>query len=281
MVKLSLKTGTDVKYLIQDHLGSTTALSDSTGAVTAAQTYDSFGNGTNANFPTRYQYTDREFDAFSKLYYYRARFYDPKLGRFISEDPIGFAGGDVNLYGYVRNMPLWYRDPRGLQPGADVMRDPNILRATVAAAGAVIAAVPAAPVVVAAAGAAAIYGATYVGSYTASHPSNPFVNGPLNPFGTPYPGVRPLPPTITTSTTSRPYCQPVPRSIPFARTPAIPIPRPTPDREGCAQEWADAFEYCANNMGKPDKRPFTGGYTNLHDCARGLVSQRCGGNRVE
>src|SRR5690606_17164372 len=40
--------------------------------------------------------------------------YDPKLGRFISEDPIGFAGGDMNLYGYVGNSPTGKRDPLGL-----------------------------------------------------------------------------------------------------------------------------------------------------------------------
>ena len=43
----------------------------------------------------------------------RAPMYDPKLGRFISEDPIGFAGGDVNLYGYVANSPVNRKDPTG------------------------------------------------------------------------------------------------------------------------------------------------------------------------
>jgi RHS repeat-associated protein len=41
--------------------------------------------------------------------YYRARFYDPQLGRFISEDPIGLIGG-INLFGYVENDPLAHRD---------------------------------------------------------------------------------------------------------------------------------------------------------------------------
>jgi hypothetical protein len=48
--------------------------------------------------------------------YYRARWYDPNLGRFISEDPIGFNGGDINLYGYVRNSPIMLSDPFGNFP---------------------------------------------------------------------------------------------------------------------------------------------------------------------
>ncbi|MDI1241819.1 MAG: RHS repeat-associated core domain-containing protein, partial [bacterium] len=48
--------------------------------------------GSNGAFPSRYQFTGREFDSTIGLQFSRARFYDPKLGRFISEDPIGFAG---------------------------------------------------------------------------------------------------------------------------------------------------------------------------------------------
>jgi len=47
------------------------------------------------------------------LYYFRARYFDPRAGRFISKDPIGFAGGDVNLYRYVQNNPVNYADPYG------------------------------------------------------------------------------------------------------------------------------------------------------------------------
>jgi hypothetical protein len=50
------------------------------------------------------------------LQYSRARWYDATIGRFISEDPIGFAGGDVNLYGYVGNNPLQFTDPFGKYP---------------------------------------------------------------------------------------------------------------------------------------------------------------------
>ena len=46
--------------------------------------------------------------------YYRARWYDARYGRFITEDPIGFDGRDINLYGYVWNNPMHYRDPFGL-----------------------------------------------------------------------------------------------------------------------------------------------------------------------
>ncbi|MGQ0542485.1 MAG: RHS repeat-associated core domain-containing protein [Blastocatellia bacterium] len=113
--KLSLKNGSDIRYFLQDHLGGTVALADSAGAVTASNSYDSFGNPTNAAFPTRYQYTGREYDSFTGLHFYRARWYDASLGRFVSEDPIGLFGGDVNLYGYVGNQPLLYRDPFGLQ----------------------------------------------------------------------------------------------------------------------------------------------------------------------
>lgn len=84
-------------YYLSDHLGSTTALADSVGTITSQNSYDAFGNPTNMDFPTRYQFTGRELDSF-RLYYYRARWYDSDLGRFVSEDPIGFAGGDINLY---------------------------------------------------------------------------------------------------------------------------------------------------------------------------------------
>lgn len=111
--KLRVQTGSDVKYFLADHLGSTNALTDASGNVSSSASYDSFGNAT-GNLSTRYQFTGREYDNFTGLHYYRARWYDGNLGRFISEDPIGFAGGDVNLYGYVGNKPLNFFDPFGL-----------------------------------------------------------------------------------------------------------------------------------------------------------------------
>src|SRR3989442_418705 len=58
-------------------------------------------------------YTGREDDG-TGLKYYRARYYHPGLARFISEDPIGFSAGSVNLYSYVLNNPLLLIDPLGL-----------------------------------------------------------------------------------------------------------------------------------------------------------------------
>jgi RHS repeat-associated protein len=96
------------------NLGSTTASTNKSGTIIESASYDSFGNAT-GNLSTRYGYTGREFDADLGLQYSRARWYDATVGRFISEDPIGFAGGDVNLYGYVGNKPIKYFDPLGLQ----------------------------------------------------------------------------------------------------------------------------------------------------------------------
>jgi RHS repeat-associated protein len=118
------------QYFLSDHLGSTNALTDATGAVIASTSYDSFGNATNANFPTRYQFTGREFDSLTGLQYSRARWYDANLGRFISEDPIGFRGGDVNLYGYVRNKSIKYKDPTGLTPSTNAWFLLNFLTGT-------------------------------------------------------------------------------------------------------------------------------------------------------
>ncbi|MBK6780978.1 MAG: RHS repeat-associated core domain-containing protein [Gemmatimonadetes bacterium] len=63
----------------------------------------------------RYHFAGREYDGESGLYYMRARYYDPALGRWISEDPIGIAGG-LNVYAYAGNDPVNLTDPSGLEP---------------------------------------------------------------------------------------------------------------------------------------------------------------------
>jgi RHS repeat-associated protein len=73
----------------------------------------------------------RENDA-TGVYYYRARYYHPGLGRFVSEDPLRFASGDVNLYDYVGNRPTAFVDPLGLcrdPGGSGISPDPKIIQA--------------------------------------------------------------------------------------------------------------------------------------------------------
>ncbi|HLN97621.1 MAG TPA: RHS repeat-associated core domain-containing protein, partial [Pyrinomonadaceae bacterium] len=113
--KLRQTSGGVASYFITDHLGTTRGLTDGSGNLAASIGYDSFGNFTSGSASTRYTYTGRELDAAASVMYYRARWYDPQQGRFMSEDPIGFRGQDINFYGYVKNSPLFYRDPSGLQ----------------------------------------------------------------------------------------------------------------------------------------------------------------------
>ncbi|HWN08496.1 MAG TPA: Ig-like domain-containing protein [Pyrinomonadaceae bacterium] len=107
-------TTTGASYFLTDQLGSTSALTDASGALVEQLAYDSFGNSAGST-RTRYGYTGRERDPDTGLLYYRARWQDPQVGRFISEDPIGFLGRDVNVYGYVSNDPLRMIDPSGLR----------------------------------------------------------------------------------------------------------------------------------------------------------------------
>jgi RHS repeat-associated protein len=106
--------------LLRGGAGSTVALTDAAGAVSTEYTYDPFGETARSGAASAHagQYTGRENDR-TGLYYYRARYYSPKLQRFISEDPLGFGGGDVNLYAYVGNDPVRFSDPLGLRPLED------------------------------------------------------------------------------------------------------------------------------------------------------------------
>jgi RHS repeat-associated protein len=104
-------------YYLSDALNSTILLTDSGGAVVARYFYDVFGTTTSdppaAISLQPFQFTGREFDVATGLYYYRTRYYDPQVGRFLSEDPIGFNGG-INFYAYVGGNPVNLMDPLGL-----------------------------------------------------------------------------------------------------------------------------------------------------------------------
>jgi RHS repeat-associated protein len=110
-----INSGGTTSYL-RDGVNSTVAVTNSSAATTANYAYspygDSVGSGTTT---TPLQYTGRENDGSTGLYYYRARYFSPTMGRFISEDPIGLAGG-TNFYAYVDGNPISYRDPDGEDP---------------------------------------------------------------------------------------------------------------------------------------------------------------------
>ena len=109
----------EVLWGLTDNQGSVRDVVDDSGEVVNHIVYDGFGgvvSETDSTVEFRFGYTGRELDEETGWYYYRARYYDPQVGRFVSQDPIGFAGGDVNLYGYVGNSPTNFTDPSGLVP---------------------------------------------------------------------------------------------------------------------------------------------------------------------
>jgi RHS repeat-associated protein len=102
------------RYYHQDGLGSVVEFSNGDGTLSATAQYDAWGVRLAAligSLPV-YGYTGREPDE-TGLVYYRARYYDPALGRFTQRDPIGLAGG-LNQYAYVGNNPINFTDPTGL-----------------------------------------------------------------------------------------------------------------------------------------------------------------------
>jgi RHS repeat-associated protein len=116
-----------VLWPLADHLGTLRDLAayDPYGvpgqetSLASHRTFDSFGNlvdETNPAVDILFAFTGRDRDEETGLQYHRARYYDPTLGRWLSEDPIGFAGDPWNLYRYVGNAPTMYTDPSGLEP---------------------------------------------------------------------------------------------------------------------------------------------------------------------
>ena len=109
-----LRSGT-TSYYEQDGLSSVSSLSNAAGAIANTYTFDSFGNVTasSGTLTNPFQYTGRDNDSETGLYYYRARYFDPRVGRFVSEDPLGVRD-HLNMYAYVSNNPINFDDPLGL-----------------------------------------------------------------------------------------------------------------------------------------------------------------------
>ena len=114
----ALLDGAGTRSVLTDALGSTIALADTTGALAIEYTYEPFGRSIElGSGGSNYQYTGRENDG-TGLQFSRARYYNPTLGRFISEDPLGLVGGDINLYAYVANSVPNAADPTGTDAAA-------------------------------------------------------------------------------------------------------------------------------------------------------------------
>jgi RHS repeat-associated protein len=110
-----LRSGTTT-YHQADGLSSITSITNTAGTIASTYVYDAFGklSASSGTVTNPFQYTGREFDAETGIYYYRARYYDPSSGRFLGEDPLGFKARDANLFQFVRNAPTNFIDPLGL-----------------------------------------------------------------------------------------------------------------------------------------------------------------------
>ena len=111
---LAMLRSSTTSYYHADGLGSVTSLSNTAGGLAQNYSYDSFGKQTSSSgsLTNPFQYTAREFDGETGLYFYRARYFDPSSGRFSNEDPIGFRAG-TNFYSYAANSPTNTTDPLG------------------------------------------------------------------------------------------------------------------------------------------------------------------------
>jgi len=115
-------TGLDGVLLLDPLIGSVRGVAAWTGATLQKDYRKPLGQATpwgktpgDTGAVLRYRWAGREYDQETGLYYMRARYYDSRLGRFLSEDPIGVAGG-LNLYAYGWNDPVNIIDPSGLGP---------------------------------------------------------------------------------------------------------------------------------------------------------------------
>ena len=128
-------------FYLQDARGYTTHLVNSSGTVVEQYLYDAFGNptiydaqgnpraGNLSAYDNRYLFNSSagyEWLPTGNMYYARARYYAPNIGRWLAPDPIGFAGGDINLYRYCNNDPVNMVDPSGLD-GVDTDQAPIVV----------------------------------------------------------------------------------------------------------------------------------------------------------
>jgi RHS repeat-associated protein len=127
-LRLAVLKGSLTYYYHKDHLGSTGAITDDTGAKVESAEYHPFGTtrehtGSNVS---DYKFTDQELDNETNLYNYDARLYDPVLGMFVTPDSIVPDDYDpqlLNRFSYCRNNPLIYTDPSGHKVTIEINRE--------------------------------------------------------------------------------------------------------------------------------------------------------------
>ncbi|MBZ0165654.1 MAG: RHS repeat-associated core domain-containing protein, partial [Candidatus Omnitrophica bacterium] len=122
---LTMTRGGTTYYYLCDGLGSVRQLTNSSGTIVESYDYDPYGGttiydssltditSTGSGIDNPYMFTGRRFDEETGIYFYRARQYDPAIGRFLQRDPLGYWDS-MNLYEYVLSNPLNYIDPFGL-----------------------------------------------------------------------------------------------------------------------------------------------------------------------
>jgi RHS repeat-associated protein len=106
-----------INWYMTNQLGSVTDLMDTSGNDLDQITYDPYGNivsQTGSSYADRFLFAGMQYDTATGLYYDHARYYDASIGRFMSQDPMGFAAHDANLYRYVENCPTDRTDMSGL-----------------------------------------------------------------------------------------------------------------------------------------------------------------------
>jgi RHS repeat-associated protein len=255
------KGGTSAFYE-QDGLSSVTTLSGPAGAVVNSYSYDAFGNLTASTslLTNPFHYTGRDFDSETGLRYYRARYYDSKFGRFVSEDPIAYDGG-INFYSYVGNNPQNFIDPSGKYPIAIPIPIPWWLVGSGTAGGVL-------------AGAGRLAGPVGAAGTVGWGIGRGIGHIPIYGGGTVDDGWQQI---FTLLFFSQ------------AASQSQAGPRATCKKNGnadCPRQWIDARAYCAGLMSMSRSSAGWKKYTNIWGgnfdrCVRGQVAERCGGNRVE
>ncbi len=258
-------------YLHPDHLGTPRYGTNTGGTQVWAANADAFGVGTPSGSATvNLRMPGQYYDSESGLFYNWNRYYNPAIGRYISSDPIGLDGG-LNTFNYADVSPVMFTDPEGFQ-SLYVTNGPIMMPGV---SSPVVPGSPANKQFVKAAE-PKVRNALDQSFLMFICPSCVYNMG----------GAQSNNPTQT-------YTPPV-NSCPVNSTvwddidpdgakglhPNPPVSGPPNDPDDCELEWESAYRICEKLIGNGSAVGITAGYTSLRDCARGLVSLRCGGNKI-